>query len=269
MIPQTRKYFVVTVHYEREEKTNALLSSIQKNTRQPHKVIIIDHGSTPFTPLVKGLPLTVIRPTENSGYGGGINTAAGHLYGSGAQGEDVIICVNNDIELAGNAIATIANAYQHKPPTGLWGALPATLNLFSGRTVLGGIPFWPWQKLYIDGACFAVDLQTFFAVKGMPDQLFMYWEDVEFSRRVKASGYTIGVIPHLEIKHHSASGYSPEKTYYLVRNGAWYLANQTPRAWRIYWNILNTIRRLAHTYITGKTNVVKALEDAQDNKLGK
>lgn len=269
MIPQTRKYFVIAVHYGNEENTNNLLTSIQKNTRQPDKVVIVDHGSIPFTASTKDFPLTIIHPAENSGYAGGINTAAGHLYGSGAQGEDVIICVNNDVELADNAIATVANAYQHQPSAGLWGALPATLNLFSGRTALGGISFWPWQEPYIDGACFVVDLQTFFAAKGMPDQLFMYWEDVEFSRRVKASGHTIGVIPHLGIKHHSASGYSSEKTYYLVRNGAWYLANQTTTAWRAYWNMLNTIRRLAHTYVTGKTDIAKALTDAQHNKLGK
>lgn len=269
MIPQTRKYFVVTVHYGSEKHTNRLLASIQKNTPLPDKIIVVDHAATPLIPAVKNLSLSIIRPAENSGYGGGLNTAAGHLYGSGALGRDILICVNNDVELPANAMAAIAQAYAGQAQLGLWGPRAGTVNLLTGRTAAGSGRIWPWQQAYIDGACFGVDLRTFFAAKGMPDQLFMYWEDMEFSRRVKHSGHPVAILPRLGATHHAASKPSPDKTYYLVRNGAWYLANQTPLPWRLYWRAANAVRQLVHTSITHKAGVARALADARAGRLGK
>lgn len=269
MIPQIRKYFIVTVHYGSAEHTNRLLASIQKNTPLPDKIIVVDHAATSFTPAVKNMPLAIIRPGENSGYAGGLNTAAGHLYSSGARGQDILICVNNDVEFPADAMAAVARAYAGKTRLGLWGPRGGTVNLLTGRATVGTSRTWPWHQTYIDGACFVVDLRTFFAAKGMPDQLFMYWEDVEFSRRVRASGHPVAVLPKLKVQHHPASHPSSDKTYYLVRNGAWYLANQTPLPWRLYWRCANAVRQLVHVSITHQADVVWALADARGGRLGK
>jgi len=90
----------------------------------------------------------------------------------------------------------------------------------------------------------------------------MYWEDILLSRRVQQAGWPLKFASSVQVKH-SENQQAPtgKHLYYLVRNGALFLEQETAWPTRSSWWVLNRLRRIYHH--ARRTPVVsKALDDA-------
>ncbi|MGV6993829.1 glycosyltransferase family 2 protein [Gordonia amicalis] len=76
---------------------------------------------------------------------------------------------------------------------------------------------------FCTGAAMLVRSDCWHDLGGLREDLFLYWEDAEFSLRARESGYRIGSIPKAQMIHHQGgssdkSGLSSTFCYYYHRN---------------------------------------------------
>lgn len=275
MIPHSRKYHVITVHYGDDTVTKKLVEQLLRIPEGPDHVVVIDHAKQPLALPASPAHLEVIRPSRNSGYAGGVNTGLGLLAARAAAPNDIVVVMNNDLSLTPDAFQTLRRWWQEHPALAVAGAQLQALNLFTGRAQLSAKPSPSfWQRSYLDGALLSAPLQVFMYLQGLPNHLFLYWEDVVFSLRARQVGLPLHVIPGLSVAHHTDKSHAAaaDQLYYLVRNGALVLSRATPYPWRLMWRVANAVRRVYHALrpATPASHTIRsALRDASHNRTGK
>lgn len=272
VIPQKRSLFAILVHFGPHEATNRAIASLASGTVVPNQIIVVDHADTPYH--APGSSIAIVRPRENSGYAEGIIEGLGAAQELGIQAQDICFVLNNDAKVSRHSVQKILAWWEeHGSPNMLAGAIYGKISRWSGRASLalkkprvryGDI-------LYMHGSCLIVEYQ---ALASLPiaTKMFLYWEDAVISMAVVQRGGRIATIPELDIYHDDRkTPLSPEKLYYLVRNGAYVLARHPVGVWRAYWRILNGLRLIYHSFLPGDRHAMarEALRDAHKGKLGK
>lgn len=134
---------------------------------------------------------------SNIGFGGGMNAGVTFALATGAQN---IIALNPDATITSEALMVLSKAVQADQNVmvapeiknsmgsiwfdGMW------LFHHSGRVASERRPRRPKGSAvpWITGACFALSSQMWQKTGGFDDDYFLYWEDVDLSRRVVANG---------------------------------------------------------------------------------
>lgn len=259
-------YFIIIVHYGPIDGTQAFIDNISQSDITNHTVIIIDNSSTfPSSGVDKNI--LCIRPSKNEGFAAGSNIGLGVLASRGAKLTDRVIVANNDLNSSSDVLAAIDSWWEHQSDSDfLAGPQGGRLNKITGRARL--TKRFPCD--YLDGALVVGTYDVWLQLKGLPDQYFLYWEDVAFGQRARERGIPLKIIPELQLHHLSAG--SPDKLYYLVRNGAHFLEHGSSPLWRYYWQVRNYLRRLYHYLAPAsptRTIILQALADARQGILGK
>ena len=68
------------------------------------------------------------------------------------------------------------------------------------------------------GTAMAIRAETFRALGGFAEELFMYLEDLELGWRARLAGYRVVVDPAADVFHEYEYGRNPRKSYFLERN---------------------------------------------------
>ncbi|MCO7203230.1 glycosyltransferase family 2 protein [Microbacterium sp. CnD16-F] len=202
---------------------------------------------------------------RNAGFGGGTNAGAALALERGAE---VVVALNPDATIDRESLAQLVQA-----------AADDRLALVSPTILDGGGGVWfGGSDLYLDdgsiagarrraeragrprhewatGACFAMSAELWSRVGGFDEEYFLYWEDVDLSRRVLDLGGSLRTLPvtavHDEGQTHldAVRGRAKSETYYYfnIRNRLLYAAKhgdaETVRRWsratlRVSWLIL-------------------------------
>lgn len=202
---------------------------------------------------------------RNAGFGGGTNAGAALALERGAE---VVVALNPDATIDRDSLAQLVQAAADDPlalvsPTildgagGVWfggsdlylddGSIAAARR----RAERAGRPRHEWAT----GACFAMSAELWSRVGGFDEEYFLYWEDVDLSRRVLDLGGSLRTLPvtavHDEGQTHldAVRGRAKSETYYYfnIRNRLLYAAKhgdaETVRRWsratlRVSWLIL-------------------------------
>lgn len=264
MNPQNKALICIVVHFGLVDTTKLTIAALLQGKKKPDQIIIIDHSENGIN--FKHEKVIVIHPNKNGGYGAGINVGLGVLTGRGIKPQDIVVVMNNDALAAANDLALIDEWFKSRRQLALLGAAWGAINFLSGRTTLTGKR--RQKNAYIHGAIFAAPLGLFLQMQGLAEEYFLYWEDVEFSQRVVAAGYSLVVLPELKIKHDDEESQMPvEKIYYLVRNGALFLEKKTKLPIRLWWWTANRLRLFYHRWHKNAV-VAAALQDAINNVTG-
>lgn len=218
---------IITVGYRSEKTIGPFLDSIKKNRDDISKEIIVvdnypaDKGAAtaekhPIKPIV-------IRNTENVGFSTAINQGIKLAKGS------YILIINPDTRIVGSALKYLLDFAKKTPKLGavaprlldtdgkvqpscskfptIWNAIK--YNFFGCRDCF---------KKYNPGdqittvevavmAAFLVPRSTFDHVGGLDERFFLYYEDVEFCRRLSQFGLPVYYLPTAKVRHtHGASG---------------------------------------------------------------
>jgi GT2 family glycosyltransferase len=247
---------VVIVNWNGKSLLDTCLTSVSAQTRQPERVIVVDNGSTDGSsahiravwPAVHLVPLA-----KNVGVAAGNNVG---LEAALALGASRILFLNNDAEMMPDALALLASELE-RGAAGLWAVAPKILyRREPGRIWSAGGEFNWWRGLsrdrgtneldlgqydapvdidYANTCCLLVRSEAFQRVGWMDEAYFMYFDDSDFSARLRRTGGRIRYVPAARVLHdvHRNSQGGPARPslfalYYTTRNRPRFIRRNSP-----------------------------------------
>lgn len=173
-----------------------------------------------------------VAQPDNPGFAAGVNAG---VEAARRKGLDIIVALNPDASADAPTLASLARGIREHPgtlasplvrrPSGAYEYRGSTVSLHTGQIRGGWIegdddPEW---KNWLGGACLATDLATFDELGGMDPTYFLYWEDVDFSRRAAAAGHPLVLRRDLTITHdegatHTEQGARAKSPTYYFHN---------------------------------------------------
>jgi len=238
---------IITVNYNQTAVTAELLASIEKLNFHDLEVIVVDNGSreNPATKLRKRFPkVKWLLSPDNLGFAGGNNLGI-----RAAQGE-YLFFVNNDTELVEGCMEQLLAVFEKTPDVGVVSPKICYFYDKNGKKVVqnriiqyaGMTPVHPLTArnetigkgqmdhgqfslaqatAYAHGAAMMVSRKTIKAAGFMPEEFFLYYEELDWCERIRSAGFSVWVEPNAMIWHkesQSVKQLGAKKTYYLHRN---------------------------------------------------
>lgn len=233
----------VVLNWNDGDASARCLKSLTAQSHANHDVVLVDNGSTDGSAerlTNEFQDVEVIRNEENLGFSGGMNVG---IRAALAADADYVWVLNNDVVVpaidtverlialleAHHNLGVITPKVMHYPHTeDVWfiqglvnwpsgNSLHATEVVDASKRDQGVVlnDFVPF--------CSALFKRSIFEDVGLlPEEYFLYREDVELCSRITAKGYAIGTDPEVEVYHEestsSGGGLSPTSTYYTARN---------------------------------------------------
>ncbi|MEJ7693517.1 glycosyltransferase family 2 protein [Daejeonella sp.] len=246
-----KKVSLITVNYNHADITLQLLYSVKKFARYSNiEIIVVDNGSkTDKTEwLRRQYPdAKFIRSEENLGFAGGNNLGIKEASG------DYLLFVNNDTEIFEDVITALANVLDNDPTIGVVSpkivyydrpeiiqyAGFTAMNYNTGRNKCVGQfeidkgqydqHFGPTS--YAHGAAMMVRVEAVEKAGPMPENYFLYYEEMDWCEKIRRAGYTIWVETKTQIRHKeslSVGAASPLKEYFMTRNRILFIRRNAP-----------------------------------------
>ena len=230
---------IISVNYNGFALTAAMIDSLRRPVTTPLENVVVDNGSArdEAALLRERYPdIVVLRSDENLGFAGGNN------LGIRAATGDCLLLLNNDTEVTDNTLHHLAETLDADPSIGavcpkirFW-APPQAIQ-FAGYTPLtritlrnGLIGFGqpddgsydsPHETPYAHGAAMMVRREAVGKAGPMPEEYFLYYEELDWSERLREAGYRIVYDPRATVFHKESATtgqQSPLRSYYLTRN---------------------------------------------------
>jgi hypothetical protein len=242
------------------------------------RIVIVDNNSDdgsaaklsarfPYTPF--------LRREFNGGYAAGNNDGIRHAL---QQGADYVLLINNDVVVEPDFLLPMVELAESNSEIGMVTCkaffqsnrerIYCTAGYFS-RWRCAGVSLPPRERdregevSYISGCILLVKRKVFETAGLLDEKFFMYYEDVEFARRVRER-YKLAYAPSGAVYHKSGAGdrwenYTETYLYYTTRNRFWAFRRES-YLYQIYvflFSILNVL---------GKAFVIIANPPAQRNR---
>ena len=231
---------IITINYNQANTTRQFLDSCHCLTYSNYEIIVVDNASVPALDTVidqRLYPaLHIVRTDTNLGFTGGHN--AGMQQASG----DYFFIVNNDTELTPTLLDELLKPFQQNERVGVscpkirFFSTPSVvqyagynpMNMYTGTATPvgynqpdGGMYDQPGITHFAHGCAMLVSRSVVDTVGRFADRFFLYYEELDWSQRIKDAGFLIYYQPSAAILHKesvSVGRHSPLKTYYLTRN---------------------------------------------------
>lgn len=229
---------IITVNYNGLQDTCAMLDSIPADLPST-EVIVVDNASAndEATVLAQRYPhIKIVRSNENLGFAGGNNLGI-----KAAKGK-YLYFVNNDTEFHPFNVEPLISRMENNRHVGMVCPkirffVPPQLIQFAGYTPLTSVTMRnhgigcgaPDQGQYntahptpyAHGAAMMVRREAVKNAGLMPEDYFLYYEELDWSMMIRRAGYEIWYEPASEIFHKESATTgqnSPLRTYYIMRN---------------------------------------------------
>ena len=231
---------IITLNWNNTAVTCDFLRSVRsQNTYSNIEVIVVDNDSRddPTADFLAVYPeARVIRNPANLGF------AAGNNAGIREAGGEYLFIVNNDTEFTPSLLEGLVAVFREYPDAGMVSpkfhfyfekgtieyAGYEPINILTGRNGMIGHKQrdeGQFDRLtrtpYVHGGGMMVSRQVIGDVGLMPEQFFLYYEELDWSEQVRRKGYAIYYQPASLIYHKESmttGKSSPLKTFYLTRN---------------------------------------------------
>lgn len=241
---------VITINYNSLPVTADFLRSINQFGTYPNmEVIVVDNASKEDpTDVLKAIypTVSVIINDRNLGFSGANNVGI-----RAARGEYMFI-VNNDTEFTPGLIEGLLEVFYHYPDAGMVSpkfhyffnkgvieyAGYHAVNIFTGRNGMIGqreTDQGQYDQIketnYAHGGAMMVPRKVIEKAGLMPDEFFLYYEELDWSERIKKYGFKIYYQPKSLIYHKESmttGKASPLKTFYLTRNRILFMRRNIP-----------------------------------------
>jgi len=273
---------IISVNFNQPEVTAAMLASLSCYTGNP-EVIIIDNGSKedPGEFLKSSYPdIIYIRSDENLGFAGGNNLGIKKANGK------YLLFINNDTEVTPGLIECMVEYLENNLLVG--GISPkihyydhhntfqfagfTKVNILTGRNATIGEMEKDNRQYdecrpipYLHGAAMMVRAEVISKAGLMPEEFFLYYEELDWSESIRHAGYALHYVP-CGIIHHkesvSTGKNSPLKTYFLNRNRILFMKRNQPRIPRL-------IFMLFFTFVSLPVNLARFLIQGQGENARK
>lgn len=254
------KTAVVIVHFKGSDETLACVKSLfgKENKNQLFNLIIIinpsdeDHRSLSRT-LQKIHPkIIIIENNINTGFANGNNIGIRKALDIGS---DQIILLNNDTEVPVNFINSFAEYgisdksiglvspkiyfakgfeyhkdkyHENEKGKVIWygGGIIYWSNVYASHRGVDEVDTGQYDQIseteFATGCCLLIKKEVIEKVGFLDEKYFLYYEDIDYSMRVKKAGFKVMYYPENYIWHKNASSSgkpgSPVHIYYQTRN---------------------------------------------------
>jgi GT2 family glycosyltransferase len=236
---EDKNVVVIIVNYKTSQLMPKLLSSIQEE-QAGITVLILDNASTPETygplELLEDTRVRLLKSEKNLGFAGGVNFAFKYAIKNLPPFQYVFLFNPDAISCPGlisNLIEVIRldkDAAGVSPKILYLNGKPwysgAKINYNEG-TVYNNriIETNPEEEYYevdvFSGCAVLFDVAKILKAGAFNEDLFMYYDEADFSMKLKKQGHKLLYAPHLVIYHdvsYTTRNISYLKTYYMTRN---------------------------------------------------
>ena len=278
------KLSIVTVNYNGLKDTCALIESIPFNENM--EVIVVDNASKQDEANIikKQFPqVKVVRSEKNLGFAGGNNLGIKEAKGK------YLFLINNDTVFKEFNIEPLIKRLDSSPTIGIvcpkirfaWGTNPIQ---YAGYTPLSkitvrnqSIGFGLEDKgqfdtahptPYAHGAAMLIKREAIEKVGLMPEEYFLYYEEIDWSMMFTKASYKIWYEPACTVYHkesQSTGQDSPLRTYYITRNRLLLVKRnwQSVYKYLAYWYLMCLVapRDLFKYAVKGKFDHFKAVKN--------
>ncbi len=277
---------VITINYNNTAVTEELLASLPAGDDTVQlEVIVVDNGSE-YDPVpawnLKYPQFTFIRSDINLGFSKGNNLGIKKSSG------DFLFLVNNDTVFTDQLIQQMLTVFDQNPVVGI--ASPKIryfdqdrliqyagfthMNLLTCRNRCigqfeedaGQYDHLTGPTGYVHGAAMMVRREVVEKAGLMPEEFFLYYEEVDWCERIRKHGYQIWVEPKAVILHKesvSVGKNSPLKEYYMNRNRILFIRRNagwlTRLGFYLYFLVVVTPRNILNYVKNGRTGLIPVL----------
>lgn len=258
--------YAVVLNFNGFDDSERCICSLKESIYPNLKIVIVDNLSNDLSgvKLKDTFPeLPVIFTNKNMGYAGGMNLGAKFALKNNA---DLILLTNNDVVFTKNFLQPLLATISTKEKIGI--VSPKILYLNDKKTIysagadfkvfLGGAynPYRgkPAHKFgnqlreitFADGSCLLVKKDVFWKVGYLDEKYFMYFEDLDFSEKVRKY-FKIYFVPDSIVYHKTGAGsnwsnYSSLYYYFYTRNRLIFFSNHNflIKVYGIIFTLFNT-----------------------------
>lgn len=181
---------------------------------------VIDNGSDDgsVAHLRSAFPsLEIIENGKDLGYAAGQNVGLKAAIANGAQ---YVVLLNNDVILEASAISSMLALAEADPSVGAVSVVMRYQHAINEVQFYGGGKLISWRgKLvnakgpedrldYVSGACLLLRVEAIREVGLMDERFFLYWEDVDYSVRMRAQGWLLKVAENAVVYHRGSASMS-------------------------------------------------------------
>ena len=239
---------VILVNWKKYNLTSKCIDSLNKSNYKNFKIILVDNEYSEKSLIDlrnKHKELIVFKEKNNLGFAGGNNIGIRYAL---ENDYDYIMLLNNDTEVTENVILPLVERMEKNlflaavqplilnfsNKSTIWNA-GGKLNKFLGITstrlnnnkLNSSIVFDDYTD-WISGCCILIKSEILTKVGLLDEKFFNYYEDVDWSLRMKNLGYDLGFVKESIIYHHGSSSSKNKKTkegvisskihYFNIRN---------------------------------------------------
>lgn len=264
--------YTIILNFNGYEDTSNCISSLQLISYLNYQIIVVDNDSSDnsLQLLIKKFPDIVFLKTENNkGYAGGMNIGVKYALGNNAE---YILLSNNDIVFEENFLSQLVDTFQNNQNIGIVSPkvlymhnkdliycaggefkyyLCCGVNRFQGKP---DSDFGNKAEIitHAEGSCLLVKAEVFQKVGLLNEKYFMYFEDVEFSQRVRKQ-FKIFYNSQSKVYHKAGAGlswsnYTPLYYYYFTRNRQLFFSSYNISL-KLYSVIFTFSNSIAKTFI--------------------
>lgn len=250
--------------------------------------LVVDNGSKDGTEealknyKLPNMKYKFLQSGANLGFAGGNNVG---IKDALKRGYDYVILMNNDLILQKDTVVKLVDFMSKNSDVGMaspkmyfasgyefhkdrykdsekgkviWyaGGIIDKQNVYTSHRGVDEIDNGQYDKVeetdVANGACVIIRDEVFEKVGFLDDSFFLYWEDADFSERVRSSGFKVIYYPGTWIWHKvsastGGSG-SPTNDYFLIRNRFYYSMRYSP-----FWTKFAVLRDTVRQIFTGRT----------------
>ena len=236
---------IITINYNQAETTRQFLESARLLTYPNYEIVVVDNASEPALHTAIDLApysrVRVVRSEENLGFTGGNNLGIAEAKG------DFFFIVNNDTELPPALLEALLKPFEENEkigvtcpkirffdsPTIVQYAGYNPMNMYTGTATAIGYKQpdderynQPGVTNFAHGCAMMVSRRVVEQVGRFAERFFLYYEELDWSQRIRDAGFLIYYQPSVSILHKesvSVGQHNPLKTYYLTRNRILYM----------------------------------------------
>lgn len=244
---------VVICNYNKKEYVLKCIASVFASEFEDFDLFVVDNASTDGSREAirqqYGTKLTLLENKENLGGSGGFNTGIQKVVEAGYS---YLMCLDNDVVVEKHAIGALYDFLREYPNVGMAGSKVYHLQMPEYVQQFGleiDFTYFGARTLYADqkdnesipkivtcdtvAACSVMlPVRVVKEVGGLPEDNFIYWDDMEWGYRVKKAGYEVAAYGESKVWHEMSANVRKEttfSTYYLWRNSLDFFMRNTPK----------------------------------------
>ncbi len=235
---------IITVNYNGVKDTHELVNSLAQYELFPYELIIVDNGSKQneasilreylIEPVKQGR-IKILRSEKNLGFAGGNNLGLKEVTGN------FILFLNNDIIIDHPFLEKMINCFKKNAKVGL---VSPKIRYEQQREYIQYAGFTPLSAItlrnkiigtceidkgqyntshstsYAHGACMMTTRDILIKVGTMSEVYFLFYEELDWSQRIKDAGYLIWYCPSAYVYHKEGMSIekgTPLRLFYLNR----------------------------------------------------